>query len=427
MDQKTVEGEQAEGVNEQQQNMDIKQPPQIFKLNVDCFEKVFDYLSIHDLHSFGQTCKRMQRVAGYFYHQQFSDCFLRYNCGSIGFREYTENLEVRARSPADELDLVNVDWDAFKSVKRIYFRNANLDQIKMMPQEFLSRIEDVILWRCEVNGPFFEGVLGRFPNVKSLKILASGFDDEWVTRKYPKLEHFTWFTQNSASAGKLGSFLRQNPTIRSLSTRLHLLLPNETEVMELELDDLCIRTALLQHSDCEFLNMLHAKGVYKRLHMNTETNKTVVNRLSSLKSFVRFVGRDFTETVDLSSLVDLKVLTFNTKDISDCANIANKPALAQSLEHLNEVNFFAAGVDDIIPFVHLSPKLKKIVVILQLGEDYYNKAIDPVAMNRERKKLLTKTLYVSKVTIYIPELNYLATRWKTTEIDLKLVEIKCIE
>lgn len=34
----------------------------IFALNIDCFEEIFDYLSLKDVHSFGQTCKALQKV-----------------------------------------------------------------------------------------------------------------------------------------------------------------------------------------------------------------------------------------------------------------------------------------------------------------------------------------------------------------------------
>ncbi|XP_055297718.1 uncharacterized protein LOC129566123 [Sitodiplosis mosellana] len=425
MDPRNVEGKLAEQMNEPQQTMDTEQPPQIFKLNVDCFEKVFEYLSIKDLHTFGQTCKRMQRVTGHFYRQQFPKNHISHN-KYVGFHEYAGTLSLIASGPTDELNLTNIDWDIFKSAKRIDFLGVNLDQIKMMPMEFLNQIEDIVLFFCKVNESFYESVLKQFTNVKVLQIVCSEFDYEWVTRKYPKLQHFTWFASKRATAVKLRSFLQQNSTIRSLSTKLSWLLPNETEMMELKLDDLCISTTLLQQNDSDFLNKLHANGVYKRLHINTRDNQTFVDGLSSLKSLVRFTVMKIGGMVDLSSLVNLKVLKFSTMRIGNCINIANKPALAQSLENLNEVHFNAAGIDDILPFVHLSPKLKKIGVILKLGENP-NQAIDPVAMNREREKLLTKTLYVSKVTIYIPQSNYLATKWKTTEIDLKLIEIKRVE
>lgn len=49
------------------------QPPKIFKLNVDCFEEIFNYLAIHDIFAMGETCTRMQNVAGYYFQQNFPD------------------------------------------------------------------------------------------------------------------------------------------------------------------------------------------------------------------------------------------------------------------------------------------------------------------------------------------------------------------
>ena len=37
--------------------------PKIFKLNIDCFDEIFEYLSLKDLHSLGQTYRTMQQVA----------------------------------------------------------------------------------------------------------------------------------------------------------------------------------------------------------------------------------------------------------------------------------------------------------------------------------------------------------------------------
>lgn len=41
--------------------------PMIFKLNIHCFDEMFEYLSLKDLLSFGQTCKGLQNVAGKYF------------------------------------------------------------------------------------------------------------------------------------------------------------------------------------------------------------------------------------------------------------------------------------------------------------------------------------------------------------------------
>lgn len=39
----------------------------IFKLNLDCFFSIFDWLSLKDLIAIASTCKQMQQIAGKFY------------------------------------------------------------------------------------------------------------------------------------------------------------------------------------------------------------------------------------------------------------------------------------------------------------------------------------------------------------------------
>ena len=79
--------------------------PDIFKLDVDCFQEIFDYLSILDMVSMGRTCKRMQKVAGDWFLRTYSDHKLRLKCGNYsmvnaegvrlkGVREYTSNITI---------------------------------------------------------------------------------------------------------------------------------------------------------------------------------------------------------------------------------------------------------------------------------------------------------------------------------------------
>lgn len=50
----------------------IEITPNIFKLDIDCFDEIFEYLSIKDLHSFGQTCRAMHKVAGEYFKRNHS-------------------------------------------------------------------------------------------------------------------------------------------------------------------------------------------------------------------------------------------------------------------------------------------------------------------------------------------------------------------
>lgn len=79
-----------------------KQLPDIFKLTVDCFEEVFDYLSLKDLAAIGQTCKRMQRIAGHCFQQNFGAAIVTFDGGNFYldrvrincFKNFTQNIRV---------------------------------------------------------------------------------------------------------------------------------------------------------------------------------------------------------------------------------------------------------------------------------------------------------------------------------------------
>lgn len=63
----------------------------ILKLNIDCFEEVFDYLPIKDLVSVGKTCKWLQQVAAYCYHQNYMG---RAYCSGSGINYFNRKINV---------------------------------------------------------------------------------------------------------------------------------------------------------------------------------------------------------------------------------------------------------------------------------------------------------------------------------------------
>lgn len=42
-----------------------------FKVNVDCWERVFDFMALCDIIAMSQTCQRMQQIAGYYFRKNF--------------------------------------------------------------------------------------------------------------------------------------------------------------------------------------------------------------------------------------------------------------------------------------------------------------------------------------------------------------------
>lgn len=103
------------------QNTELQ--PDIFKLNVDCFEEIFDYLSLGDLASFGRTCKRMQQVAGHWFRENYKERVItaRSRCIQMGndeeikincFSEYITSITFFGNT---DYEYGNTDYDGYGS------------------------------------------------------------------------------------------------------------------------------------------------------------------------------------------------------------------------------------------------------------------------------------------------------------------------
>lgn len=60
--------------------------PKIFKLDVDCFDEIFEYFSLEDLDSFGQTCKAMHKLTGEYFKRNYPH-------GKIQLKNYKPELD----------------------------------------------------------------------------------------------------------------------------------------------------------------------------------------------------------------------------------------------------------------------------------------------------------------------------------------------
>lgn len=422
MDGEKMEYEESSStkMNDQpQSHMVTDEPPPIFKLipaekpsNSDCINKLLDYLSIDDIHSLGQTCKRVEQSVGHFYQLRLSEHYFYHDCKYVGLRKYIRVLAAMGK-------IQKSHYNQFKSVKRANFWIDETADMKSIPKTLMSRIEHIALSTKLPYKKFDRFFKEEFcTQVKRLEILGCVDNADWLDRKYPKLEHFAFLQpENVISLKKL---FELNPNIRSLYTMASICIANKSTLKKVKLDDLYIFGST-EEAVCDLLNVLHDKGTYKQLHITTDAYQENIDRISKLKSLVGLAMYDLFEEIDLSALVNVKMLTFKSPP-ENYKNIKDIKQFAQSLGQLEEVHFYMAHVDDILPFIHWSPKLKKVIVDNKLLDK--NEAIDLVAMNFERERLSAHTKDVSKVTIYISESNYLATKWKTTETNLNLIEIQ---
>lgn len=417
--------------------------PKIYKLNINCFETIFDYLSLEDLSACSQTCKLMQKVAGHtlrtkypflrVFIDEFGDCLsdrlgLQVNLNML--REYIE--------PISFVTDINTTVTAaqcaqFKSVKYvcfscIIFTGSELETVK----EILEKVRAVELMCCEFECTgVIQRLLGMSTNLKHFAVRSSleYNDTTWLLQKYPTLEHLALLPLTNERINGLSTFFELNPNVRNFIVDSDFLWMNRMELMQMKLDELFI---YLSNDFCyEFcdtklneyfgvLNEWYANGVFKRLHIIGELKQEIIDKLVSVNGLIGVKSTALSMDADFTSLVNLEILHIDhfTTDIMDMTPIAEK------LKNLRDISFLDANYNTMLPFIQNLPKLKRIVVKYMDADEDINELL---AFNKERKKLSDLVGIASKVTIYIPETPYLQIRNKSVTMYLDLVEIRPFE
>lgn len=63
--------------------------PQIFKLSIECFNKIFEYCDLRSLHLFSQTCRRMHKLAGLYFEANYGAATKIVRIPGIYMNQYT--------------------------------------------------------------------------------------------------------------------------------------------------------------------------------------------------------------------------------------------------------------------------------------------------------------------------------------------------
>lgn len=72
----------------------------IFTLTVDCFDEIFDYLTLEDLCSFGQTCRKSQQIAGNYFKSNYSNATTYSTSHTVCTVHWHDNGWVKGQSDA---------------------------------------------------------------------------------------------------------------------------------------------------------------------------------------------------------------------------------------------------------------------------------------------------------------------------------------
>lgn len=421
-----------------------QQTADILKLDIDCCEEAFDYLSLRSLLSLGQTCKQLNQVAGYIFRLNYAaaDCDIydytanKFNVsiGRIGqpncFIKFVYKINILYNGGLKQFCRIQSN---FLRLKRINLMGIQLsDDTFENSKGILGKIEFLKLHNCKLQGNFHESVLAFCSNIKRLCVRQTnnfeshliGNGNDWFHQVYPTLECFEIDTLNEEfSLAELISFLERNPNIRKLTIPDRFVKSSEASLIKstVRLDDLIIWGASCDDEFYYKLNQLHEHGIYKRLTLyfrGVMPNQGFVDQIAPLNVIVKLRTATDGNSIKLSDLKSLEELCIDSSKL-----IADFHGLPKSLLNLERIEFLQASSDAIVPFIAQAVKLKRMKVKRLKSGIHFNadtNVIDLVTLNDQREKLIR----AQKVTIYVQEDIYLSTKWAFEETNYSFIRLK---
>lgn len=408
-------------------------PPPCFKLLVDCWEHIFDYLSFKDIHAMGGTCKPMNRLAGHYFSDFFPNLDYELKKGEIrgtttfdfnlrpDFYQFVRRVEISSRR---ELDYV-FDAETFPLLKMFIFTSVNLIKTQLdFAQNVLRNIEIIELIGCKVDGKIFNQLANDCPKLKYLNINSCRMEvatiNEFLKQHYPQLKYMR-FIYKGKRIMELKTFLKKHSNLKCFMTDFGFLWANrnllketnvQLDMLEFDVDD----TTIPFDGFVDFMKVLYERGFYKALHLSCgniwgdlDVNFcNAVYRLPTLDKLSLVANSD----IDLSRLTNLNelfVLSMHQCSVADLENIA------KSLSHLKRLVFGEASIDVMFPFIRHSKRLNEFLVDDVLDSEF----LDLFVFNEERKKLAD----ASQISIGVNEDIYLANKWNTRNSNLSHVKI----
>lgn len=418
-----------------QQETPPTSPPPYLRLNADCYEHIFDYLSLKDILRLGETCKRMHQMAGYYFREYFPE--LRFNL--IGkevqvayphrfhlgadFFPYISKLCILKRS---ELDTI-LNGETFCSLKTLIFMSVKLDETHFdYTRNVLNKIEDIQIEHCDISVGIFKKLAAACPKLKSLRVEYGNTDMANITKSlfaqhYPTLEHMKYKPNSSdMQVDELKSFLEKHTELTDFECNLPFLWPHRHSLCQtnVQLNLFIIdftRTCNIQSDQfVDFLKTLHVRGFYKALQLSMDriTDNVFEHSTNAIFALPAFEILDINtdSTFNLTRLTNLKELHVYNLISTDM------DALAKSLTRIERLSFGNVSINDLLPFICKSKRLKSIHID-HLRDN--GNGLDLFALNEKRETLTN----ARQVTICVREEDYLATKWRTRNLNLNLVRI----
>lgn len=430
----------------------------IFKLNIDCFDELLDYLSTNDLLALGRTCKTLQQVVGEYMKENCSaatkiDRDIVYNrelisknsaLESTGFNQFTKYIH-QDRPDSQPMKYIESHSDEFTSVNHLY---AQMKELKPQTinriKNILSQLEVLQLHYVQVPYDFYERFLRHCVNLKRFSISDSNHgntvtmkSNNWLHENYPSLEHLELTIRYplKIDVNELTTFFQLNPNVHSFSTSYIFLSENrigfmnsgiKVDVLQVKKQDLSMyRVGDVNVNEMfDLFKELHICGFYKHLHLYMQRiSQQFVEQIILLGDVLeKLCFRNYYDTGHCDTVFTNWPILPKLKDLGIVGVIRSYETeiLAQRLVNIKRVYLHSTTYADISTFVRHSAKLKQIFVkdVIPL-----NANIPKITtLNNQREKLKD----ARKVTIYFPDNLFVANKWIAPHgnLNLNLVEIK---
>lgn len=417
--------------------------PAISKLNVHCLHNIFDYLSLRDVHSVGQTCQSLQQIVGEYFQSNYVDEYKdiesiadahQANVFSKFHQHILFSTFLQRRRTMQQL-ISHAANNCHQKFKRLWFSNVNLTGADIQSlQNKWEFIESVKIDHCVANREFCEDFSKLCVNLRRLYVIEFNCREnvlenqghEWLLQRYPKLEHLHW-TQNSNQhvIRELKIFFEKNPHIRSFTTNIEFLWVHERIIQKLpiQLDDFTIEMESefpppnIEYVSGNILKNLYENGVFKRLHINLKCfNQESLDKmvpLEALKGLCLNCNSD-------DSLINLpqwmNLIEFNTCEYIDLQNMDY--LATNQFKNLRRATFECILFSDLLEFIRKLVNLTKVKVKCFYDLEYL--ILNLSALNQEREQLDG----AKRMVVYLPEHVYLATKWNSKGDAFSLIDIR---
>lgn len=409
-------------------DVQYQQSPDIFKLDGIGYDDLFEWLSIKDLDSLGQTCKQMHRITGLHFHKNFKKSELICENKKIyispreelcGLIPYVRSMTFSYTFKKKDFQFIMENCDSLREIGFVLckLKKSMIECIK----ERGHKIEAIFFYFTSSKIDFYSDFLKFCPNLKKLHYNNFPMKTDWMCHEYPKLRHLTFGRAYSdgeqISSEHLKIFLQRNAHIKSFGICPSILWEYIDIFInsKLKLDVLIL--ASFHSSYNTLLNRLYDNGFYKRLECKT-MRPNVTDQMGTLHGFEKL------NILTLCSMVDIPTAVSLIKElcISDHPGNADiYPSMAVSFPNVRKVRLSTVEtMDQILPFIAHSPKLKELSI--RRMSEVIGFEIDLLTLHEERSKLAG----TCKVIIYLPEDFYFATKQapKNLYINHELIEIK---